>query len=42
MSLPSSVVEVNNEGVVSKLLKCFIMVSIHVSCTRREQSSENV
>lgn len=35
MSLPSSVVEVNYEGVVSKLLKRFIMMSIHVACPKR-------
>lgn len=39
---PSPVVQVNNEGVVSKLLKGFIMMSIHVACTGREQESGEI
>lgn len=39
---PSPVVQVNNEGVIPKLLKGFIMMSIHVACTGREQGSGEI
>ena len=31
-SLPSPIVQVNYKGVVAKLLKRFIVVTIHVTC----------
>ena len=30
--LPSAVVQVDDEGLVSKLLKRLVMVAVHVSC----------
>lgn len=40
LSKASPVVEVNNEGVVSKLLEGFVMVSIHVACAGGEHRGE--
>lgn len=33
---PSAVVQMDDECLVAKLLKCLIMVTVHVACPRRE------
>lgn len=40
MFLPSSIVKVDNERVISKLLKSFVMMAIHITCARRENISK--
>lgn len=35
--LPSTVVKVDDEGVVSKLLEGFVVVAVHVSCVDEER-----
>lgn len=37
MYLPPSIIEVNDESFVSKLLKSFIMMTIHVACIKAER-----